>query len=95
MCPNNDGSNTNLVSLDSTAYKFDNVYYGNIVKNTSLLGSDQALLGDPKTAAMVNSYSTDPYLFSGDFAASMVKMGNIGILTGDKGQIRKKCGSVN
>ncbi|KAA8545904.1 hypothetical protein F0562_020645 [Nyssa sinensis] len=95
-CPNVDGSNSKLAPLDSqTTYRFDNLYYKNLVQNTGLLESDQALVGDPKTADMVNSYSMDPFLFSKDFAASMIKLGNIGVLTGQDGEIRKKCGSVN
>ncbi|KAH7517938.1 peroxidase 10 [Ziziphus jujuba] len=96
MCPNKDSSNTNLAPLDPTStFRFDNMYYANLVNNTGLLESDQALTADPRTAQWVNSYNVYPYLFSSDFAASMVKMGNLGILTGQKGQIRKKCGLVN
>lgn len=65
------------------------------MNKTGLLESDQALMGDTKTAAMVKDYSTDPFLFARDFAASMAKLGKIGVLTGQAGQIRKKCGSVN
>ncbi|XP_059654934.1 peroxidase 10 [Cornus florida] len=95
-CPNVDGSNSNLAPLDSqTVYRFDNTYYKNLVNKMGLLESDQALMGNPRTAAMVYDYSMYPSLFSKDFAASMVKLGNIGILTGKDGEIRKKCGSVN
>lgn len=65
------------------------------MNNIGLLGSDQALMSDPTTASMVSAYSQNPFLFSRDFAASMVKLENIGILTGQNGQIRKKCGFVN
>ncbi|WCJ33770.1 Peroxidase superfamily protein [Euphorbia peplus] len=96
MCPNQDSSNSNLAPLDSpSVYKFDNSYYTNIVSNTALLESDQALMTDTTAAALVNSYSSYPYVFYNDFGASMVKMGNLGVLTGKKGQIRKKCGAVN
>ncbi|PQQ01937.1 peroxidase 10 [Prunus yedoensis var. nudiflora] len=84
ICPQKDSANSNLAPLDSTNLKFDNAYYTNL-----------ALVKDPNTAAMVNSYSANPFLFSNDFAASMVKLGNVGVLTGKDGQIRKKCGSVN
>nr|XP_043620032.1 peroxidase 10 [Erigeron canadensis] len=95
-CPNVDKSNTNLNSLDVvTTYKFDNAYYKNLVNNAGLLESDQTLMSDPQTASMVKSYSMDPYLFNMDFAASMVKLGNIGVITGQDGEIRKKCGKVN
>ncbi|KAJ6936802.1 hypothetical protein NC652_011474 [Populus alba x Populus x berolinensis] len=93
MCPNKDASNSKLAPLDSAStYRFDNAYYVNLVNRTGLLESDQALMGDSKTAAMVTAYSSDSYLFSADFASSMVKMSNLGILTGSNGQIRKKCG---
>ncbi|EXC17384.1 Peroxidase 10 [Morus notabilis] len=95
-CPNIDSSNTNLAPLDShSTFRFDNTYYGNVIKKTGLLQSDQALLDDPRAAALVNSYSNNPFLFSRDFAASMVKLVNVGILTGQDGEIREKCGSVN
>jgi peroxidase len=96
MCPNKDASNSNLAPLDSmSTFKFDNMYFTSLVNNNGLLGSDQALLEDQRTSTLVNSYSNYPFLFSDDFAASMVKMGNLGVLTGQNGQIRKKCGSVN
>lgn len=96
MCPNIDSSNTKLAPLDSAStYRFDNMYYTNLVNNTGLLESDQALMSNPETAAIVISYSTSRYLFWNDFARSMAKLGNLGVLTGQKGQIRKTCGSVN
>ncbi|GMJ03522.1 hypothetical protein like AT1G49570 [Hibiscus trionum] len=96
MCPNTDSSNTNLAALDSAStYRFDNMYYKNLVNNVGLLESDQALVRDPKTTPMVNSYSTNSYLFWNDFGTSMAKLGNLGVLTGNKGQIRNKCGAVN
>lgn len=96
ICPNINSSNRNLAPLDSSSSNtFDNMYYTNLVNNVGLLESDQALMQDPNTAAMVNSYSTNSYLFWNDFSTSMAKLGTIGVLTGDKGQIRNKCGSVN
>ncbi|KAJ4964860.1 hypothetical protein NE237_016709 [Protea cynaroides] len=95
-CPNQDSSNSNLAPLDPvTINKFDNVYYKNLVNNSGILQSDQALMGDSNMAAMVNNYSKYPYLFAKDFGASMVKMGQIGVLTGKDGEIRKNCRVVN
>ncbi|GFS41181.1 peroxidase superfamily protein [Actinidia rufa] len=91
ICPNVDKSNSKLNPLDSTTtYMFDNAYYKNLVSNSGLLESDQALMGDPRTAWIVNSYSMYPFLFYQDFGASMVKLGSIGVLTGQDGEIRKK-----
>ncbi|XP_031266625.1 peroxidase 10-like [Pistacia vera] len=96
ICPNQDSSNTNLSPLDTASvYRFDNGYYTNLMQSTGLLESDQALMGDSTTAALVRAYSMNPYLFSSDFAVSMAKMGNIGVLTGQDGEIRKVCRSVN
>ncbi|XP_058080369.1 peroxidase 10-like [Magnolia sinica] len=96
VCPNVDGSNANLAPLDPvTINKFDNVYFKNLVNNSGLLQSDQALMGNTDTAALVNNYSKYPYLFSKDFGASMAKMANIGVITGQDGQIRKNCRAVN
>ncbi|KAG2703557.1 hypothetical protein I3843_06G134900 [Carya illinoinensis] len=95
MCPDGDAPNSNVAPFDTSPTMFDNAYYTNLRSNAGLLESDQALMGDPQAAAMVYSYSMNPRLFSSDFAASMSKLGNVGVLTGKNGEIRKKCGSVN
>ncbi|GAV86880.1 peroxidase domain-containing protein [Cephalotus follicularis] len=95
-CPNQADSNTKLAPLDAvSAYKFDNVYYTNLVNNSGLLQSDQALTGDNKTASTVLYYSKFPLFFFKDFGLSMVKMANIGVLTGTQGEIRTNCRVVN
>ncbi|KAF2295186.1 hypothetical protein GH714_031972 [Hevea brasiliensis] len=91
VCPNQADSDTNLAPFDSTSSKFDNLYYKLLVNNSGLLQSDQALMGDNKTASFVSYYSKFPYLFFRDFGVSMVKMGGIGVLTGQNGEIRKNC----
>lgn len=96
-CPNNQAnSDTNLAALDPvTKNKFDNVYYTNLVNNSGLLQSDQALMESNDTAPMVENYSKYPFLFYRDFGTSMVKLGNLGVLTGKDGEIRKNCRVVN
>ncbi|XP_027361644.1 peroxidase 10-like [Abrus precatorius] len=96
LCPNQADSDTNLAPLDPvTTNTFDNMYYKNLVNNSALLQSDQALLGDNITASLIINYSKWPLLFFKDFAVSIEKMGRIGVLTGQQGQIRTNCRAVN
>lgn len=96
VCPNQDDSNDKLAPLDtSTISRFDNMYYRNLVNKLGLLQSDQALMKHNTTAPLVVSYSRYPYLFNRDFGASMVKLANTGVLTGQNGEIRKNCRVVN
>ncbi|KAF8406347.1 hypothetical protein HHK36_008434 [Tetracentron sinense] len=95
-CPNEDGSNSNLAPLDPvTVYKFDNTYYKNLRNNMGLLQSDQTLLTNSSTADMVRIYGMFPSVFARDFGDSMVKMANIGVLTGQDGEIRRNCRVMN
>nr|CAB3461061.1 unnamed protein product [Digitaria exilis] len=96
-CPSLD-DNTTLVEMDPGSFKtFDLGYYGNVAKRRGLFHSDGALLTDPFTRAYVLRHATGAYKeeFFADFAASMVKMGSIDVLTGSQGEIRKKCNVVN
>ncbi|XP_050371753.1 peroxidase 10-like isoform X2 [Argentina anserina] len=96
VCPNQADSDTTLSPLDPvTSTKFDNIYFKRLVNKSGLLQSDQLLMGDNRTAPMVISYSRFPNLFNKDFRESMVKMANIGVLTGRTGQIRRNCRVVN
>ncbi|XP_054806001.1 peroxidase A2-like [Prosopis cineraria] len=97
ICPE-DGDGTNLTNLDlTTPDTFDKNYYTNLQVHNGLLNSDQVLFSTSgaDTIAIVNSFASNQSLFFDQFAASMIKMGNISPLTGSQGQIRSHCNFVN
>ncbi|CAI0418369.1 unnamed protein product [Linum tenue] len=86
----------NLGSLDGSPARFDGSYFKNLVEKKGLLHSDQALFAGGSTDSVVKGYgSNNGRSFWFDFASSMVKMGNIKPLTGNRGQIRVNCRKVN
>ncbi|XP_016489614.1 peroxidase 27-like [Nicotiana tabacum] len=88
---------TTLVEMDPGSFKtFDEKYYTLVAKRRGLFQSDSALLDDIETRAYVKRQAlTHGKTFFKDFAKSMVKMGKIGVLTGQAGEIRKHCDFVN
>ncbi|CAL4893686.1 unnamed protein product [Urochloa decumbens] len=89
-----------LENLDQvTPNLFDNKYYGNLLHGRAQLESDQVMLSDPSapttTAPIVHRFASNQQDFFRNFAASMIKMGNISPLTGKGGEIRKNCRRVN
>jgi len=98
ICPNIGFQATNLTNLDvSTPDKFDSNYYSNLQVGNGLFQSDQELFSSTgsDTIDIVNSFSSNQTLFFEAFKASMIKMGNIGVLTGTQGEIRTHCNFVN
>ncbi|GLJ14603.1 hypothetical protein SUGI_0236420 [Cryptomeria japonica] len=94
-CPKKGGDN-NISPLDlETPTTFDNKYYKNLISQKGLLHSDQQLFNNGSATYLVTLYSTNQDIFFKDFAAAMVKMGNISPLTGSKGEIRKNCRKPN
>jgi len=81
----------------TTPDQFDNKYYSNLQQRKGLLQTDQELFSTPgaDTIPIVNSFSSNQNTFFDNFRASMIKMGNIGVLTGDEGEIRSQCNFVN
>ncbi|KAJ4710276.1 Peroxidase [Melia azedarach] len=95
QCPAT-GGNGNLAPLDLvTPNSFDNNYFKNLIQRKGLLESDQVLFNGGSTDSIVDEYSKNPSKFKSDFAAAMIKMGDISPLTGSAGQIRKVCNIVN
>ncbi|MDG6100428.1 hypothetical protein EXU34_23625, partial [Alteromonas sp. ZYF713] len=91
--PNGDG---NLQPLDlRTPNKFDNNYFRNLVESRGLLTSDQALFNGDSTDSIVTEYVDNPSTFDCDFAAAMVRMSEICVLTGTSGTIRSHCRIAN
>ncbi|KAF8663938.1 hypothetical protein HU200_055281 [Digitaria exilis] len=87
-------NDTTPVPMDpSSPYTFDLGYYRDVVGNTSLFLSDQALMDDRWTRAYVErmAAAASPEEFFADYAVAMTNMGRIEVLTGDNGEIRKTC----
>ncbi|CDO98877.1 unnamed protein product [Coffea canephora] len=85
-----------VVSFDpTTPDRLDNHYYKNLEKHKGLLFSDQVLWTTPSTRKMVKNNADHENLWARKFAAAMVRMGSIELLTGTRGEIRKNCHFVN
>ncbi|CAN1155857.1 Lignin-forming anionic peroxidase [Linum perenne] len=97
QCPSAAGNGDgNLAAMDLvTPNSFDNNYFRNLMQRRGLLQSDQVLFSGGSTDGIVQEYSRNPRLFTSDFAAAMVRMGDIEPLTGTRGEIRRVCTAVN
>ncbi|PON57107.1 Peroxidase [Parasponia andersonii] len=98
ICPES-GKDQRLAPLDLlTPARFDNHYFHNLLEGKGLLGSDIVLITqdhEGEILKLVLAYASDEKLFFDSFAKSMIKMGNINVLTGDQGEIRRHCRFVN
>lgn len=79
--------------LDSSASTFDNDYYKRILAGKGVFASDQGLYSDYRTKWMVESFAGHQALFFREFAASMVRLGNVGVT--EDGEVRLQCRVVN
>ncbi|KAJ6760442.1 PEROXIDASE 25-RELATED [Salix purpurea] len=90
-CPQGSTDSSLVVPMDTSTPTISDVsYYRDILANRGLFTSDQTLLSNTATASQVNSNSRSPLGWKRKFAAAMVKMGGIGVLTGTTGEIRAK-----
>lgn len=95
-------SATGLPSLQSLApfifsgSGFDSHYYKGVLMGRGLLYADQQLMADPTTAKLVEVFASDDGLtFRREFSKSMLKMSNLGFLTGSQGEVRTRCSLPN
>ncbi|KAJ8632285.1 hypothetical protein MRB53_025621 [Persea americana] len=56
-----------------------------------IFGSDQVLFGDGRTRWIVEAFGRDGGLFFREFAASMEKLGQVGVKDDKDGEVRMKC----
>ncbi|KAJ9166833.1 hypothetical protein P3X46_021530 [Hevea brasiliensis] len=93
-CPKSDTSNTTFLDIRSPN-KFDNKYYVDLMNRQGLFTSDQDLYTDKRTRGIVTSFAINEKLFFEKFVLSMIKMGQLNVLTGKQGEIRANCSLRN
>lgn len=94
ICPSANSSNTTVMDI-RTLNKFDKKYYVDLVKHQGLFTLDQDLYSDSRTRDIVISFANDEKLFFEKFVMSMIKMGQLSVLTGTQGEIRRNCSVRN
>lgn len=95
--PDDDPQQAPKVKFDSqTGEKLDSAYYSELLARRGLLTSDNALIEDPQTRAMVEAFAGDDAMWQQKFAEAMQRVGMLDVLIGEgKGQVRKQCRLVN
>lgn len=85
-----------------TEFQFDAQILRNIKNGFAVIASDARLYDDKNTKRVVDSYVQNKTRllgnkspFRSDFTASMIKMGQLDVKTGSKGEIRRVCSSFN
>ena len=95
-CPQGSTDPNLVVPMDPSSPNIvDTGYYSNILANRGLFTSDQTLLSQVATAGQVRQNAANSMLWQNKFAAAMVAIGQIGVLTGSNGEIRRNCRVVN
>ncbi|KAL6525497.1 Peroxidase 45 [Orobanche hederae] len=95
-CPVNVDTINMAVNMDpTTPYTFDNAYFINLQAGRGLFSSDQVLFTDNRTRDTVNRFASSNAAFGRAFAQTMTRLGRIGVLTGNQGEIRIDCTKVN
>ncbi|KAJ0052659.1 hypothetical protein Pint_01145 [Pistacia integerrima] len=98
ICPES-GNENQLTPLDyTTPTRFDNHYYINLLQGRGLLFSDNTFVTQDHEGEIIKqvwAYAADRDLFFASYVNSIIKMGNINVLTGQEGEIRKNCRFIN
>ena len=90
------GPNDPSVFLDQgTPFRVDYAIYRQIKSQKGILRIDQNLALHGSTSGIVSRFASDRRLFGKRFVEAMHKMGAIGVLTGDSGEIRTNCRAFN
>jgi peroxidase len=93
-CPQANTTNTTVNDI-RTPNTFDNKYYIDLLNREGLFTSDQDMYTDSRTKLIVTDFAKSQDLFFQKFVYSIVKMGQLSVLTGTNGEIRANCSARN
>ncbi|KAG5229469.1 Plant peroxidase [Salix suchowensis] len=96
LCPQGSTDPSLVVPMNpASPATTDAGYYLDVLANRGLFTSDHTLLTNTATATQVNINARDSMLWKRKFAAAMLKMSKLGVLTGNAGEIRTNCRVIN
>lgn len=95
LCPVNVDPSIAINMDPTTPQTFDNAYFMNLQQGKGLFSSDQILFTDPRSKPTVDLFASNNSAFQQAFVTAITKLGRVGVLTGDQGEIRQDCISVN
>ncbi|URD88160.1 peroxidase [Musa troglodytarum] len=93
-CPALNSTNTTVIDI-RTPNTFDNKYFVDLLHREGLFTSDQGLYDDSRTKPFVIVFALCQRMFFENFVYSMTKMGQLSVLTGSQGDIRRNCSALN
>ncbi|KAE8774270.1 Peroxidase 55 [Hordeum vulgare] len=94
-CPPDVGP-TIAVNMDPfSPVVFDNIYYQNLKNGFGLFTSDQVLYAEGVSRKTVEEFAESEPRFFQAFVESMMKVGRLGVKTGNGGEIRRDCTAFN
>ncbi|CAA7409063.1 unnamed protein product [Spirodela intermedia] len=79
----------------SSPFTLDSSFYRGVLHNRAVLQLDQELAYADLSNSLAATFLTRPNLFIWSFSKSMIRLGNVGVLSGDQGEIRLNCRQVN
>lgn len=95
-CPfGSPASRISFVQNDLTAVIFDNQYFANLMMGRGLLTVDSEMPADSRTGPYVEKFANDEDAFFRAFSSAFVKISSSGVLTGNRGVIRRSCNELN
>ncbi|KAG4912193.1 hypothetical protein AAZX31_19G062400 [Glycine max] len=84
------------VFLDqNSSFLFDNQFYNQMRLRRGVLHLDQQLAFDSLSRDIVEDFAANDGTFQERFANAMIKLGSIGVLDGNEGDVRRNCRAFN
>ncbi|BBN11764.1 peroxidase [Marchantia polymorpha subsp. ruderalis] len=91
------GDTTTKIKMDQTKFvdTWDFNFYSNVLRGKALLQSDDALKRNSNSLKIVQQMNRAGSPFNAEFGRAMIKMGQVDVLTGSSGEIRRRCNAIN
>ncbi|KAF9588077.1 hypothetical protein IFM89_007318, partial [Coptis chinensis] len=84
-----------MTPTSKTPFKLDSSFYQGVLNGEAVLQLDQGLAFTDVTQKLAAEYIQQPNVFRCKFARAIIKLGNVGVLQGQQGEIRLNCRRVN